>query len=89
MEITYDPVKNISNIEKHGISLAERRNLKWDLLLAKQDTRIEYSEIRMIGYAPIKDRVFCVLFTDRDNIRRIISLRKANKREVENYAKQI
>src|SRR5690606_6986497 len=39
-------------------------------------------EVRYIGYAPIKDRLFCVVFTDRPGERRIISLRKANVREV-------
>jgi len=43
----------------------------------------------MIGYAPILTRVYCVVFTDRGNIRRIISLRKANKREVIFYGNQI
>ena len=43
----------------------------------------------MIGYAPISDRVYCVVYTDRDNERRIVSLRKANKREVKRYAIQI
>ena len=47
----------------------------------------------MIGYAPIDDRVYCVVFVDRGDTthsvtRRIISLRKANMREVKDYAKQ-
>ena len=48
-----------------------------------------YGENRMIGYAPIAARVYCVVFVDRDDIRRIISLRKANSREVHHYAEQI
>ena len=89
MEIEYDQSKNSSNIKKHKISLQEAINLEWDMLLAKQDTRHEYDEIRMIGYAPIGQRVFCVVYTNRGDSRRIISLRKANKREVKNYASQI
>ncbi|VAW31986.1 hypothetical protein MNBD_CHLOROFLEXI01-1106, partial [hydrothermal vent metagenome] len=49
----------------------------------------DYDEVRVIGYAPIGQRVFCVVYTDRGNTRRIISLRKANKREVKNYASKI
>ena len=41
----------------------------------------------MIGYTFIHDKLYCVIYTDRQNIRRIISLRKANAREVNNYAK--
>ncbi|HFD13637.1 MAG TPA: BrnT family toxin [Crenotrichaceae bacterium] len=89
MEINFDPNKNIANIEKHGISLADAENLEWELLLAVQDLRYEYDETRMIGYAPIGSRIFCVVYTNRGDVRRIISLRKANKREVKNYARQI
>lgn len=71
------------------MSLAEAIKLEWDWLLAVQDTRHEYGELRMIGYAPIETRVFCVVFVDRDDERRIISLRKANDREVKRYASEI
>jgi len=89
MEIEFDPKKDAVNIEKHGLSLASAAELEWNDLLAKQDDRGEYSELRMIGYAAIKNRVYCVVYTDRDYIRRIISLRKANKREVIYYASKI
>ena len=89
MEIEFNPNKNIANIEKHGISMVDAENLEWELLLAEEDTRYEYDEIRMIGYVPIGCRVFCVVYTDRGNVRRIISFRKANKREVKKYASQI
>jgi uncharacterized DUF497 family protein len=42
-----------------------------------------------VGYAPLGMRVFCVVFTDRGEERRVISLRKANIREVRRYASQI
>ena len=43
----------------------------------------------MIGYAPIGARVYCLVFADRGDIRRVISLRKANQREVKLYANKI
>ncbi|MCB9434510.1 MAG: BrnT family toxin [Ardenticatenaceae bacterium] len=89
MKIEYDQSKDRNNLEKHGVFLQDAVHLEWDMLLAIQDTRYDYDEIRMIGYAPIGRRVFCVVYTDRDDVRRIISLRKANKREVKRYADQI
>ncbi|NOQ77612.1 MAG: BrnT family toxin [Methylococcaceae bacterium] len=89
MEIEFDSNKDTVNIEKHGLSLANAAKLEWEYLLVKQDDRNEYNEVRMIGYAPIDNRVYCVVYTDRDGIRRIISLRKENKREVTYYANQI
>ncbi len=87
--IEFDPRKDITNMKKHGVSLRDAESLEWELLLAEQDTRYEYDEIRMIGYAPIGYRVFCVVYTERGDIRRIISLRKANKREVKKYASRL
>nr|WP_297375007.1 BrnT family toxin [Acidiferrobacter sp.] len=65
MEITFDPAKDAANIAKHGVSLALASDLEWGDLLAQPDTRRDYGELRMIGYAPLGDRVFCVVFTDR------------------------
>jgi len=39
-----------------------------------------------LWYAYIGLRLYCVVYTDRDDQRRIISLRKANNREIKNYA---
>jgi len=38
-----------------------------------------------LGY--IDMRLYCAIFVDRGGIRRIISLRKANKREEKTYAR--
>lgn len=59
--------------------------MEWQWLQASLDRRFNYGESRYIGFAPIGDRVYNVIFVDRGNVRRIISLRKANKREVNRY----
>jgi len=90
VEITYDTQKDKINISKHGgISLADAKSLEWDLLIAEQDTRFHYNDIRMIGFAPIGRTVYCVVFTEKDDHYHIISLRKADKKEVYKYASQI
>ena len=55
-------------------------------MYAKQDKRFDYVETRMLGYAFIGERLYCVVYTDRGSNRRIISLRKANNREKKSYA---
>lgn len=47
-----------------------------------------YGETRMIALAPIRERLYCAVYVDREDNRRIISLRKANYREVIQYANQ-
>jgi uncharacterized protein len=86
MQIIFDLQKDLINREKHGVSLSLANQLEWDWLLAMIDDRKDYGETRIIGFAPITDRVYCVVFVDRGHQRRVISLRKANQREVKRYA---
>lgn len=89
MKITFDPPKDATNLAKHGVSLELAQDLEWDTLECKPDTRRDYGEPRQIGYAIAGDRLYCVIFVDRPDgaptERRIISLRKANSREVKRY----
>ena len=86
MEILFDPAKDASNIEKHGVSLADMLEFEWDEAVTWTDQRHEYGEHRLIGLGYIGNRLFSVVFVDRGAERRIISLRKANPREVKRYA---
>lgn len=85
MDIEFDAEKDASNIAKHGASLAEAEALNWDWLWCYADDRQDYGELREVGYAPIGLRVYCVVFVQRGEVFRIISLRKANGREVQDY----
>lgn len=85
MQIVFDPQKDLSNIQKHGLSLNHANDLEWSMLWSFEDKRRDYDEIRIIGYAPINNRVFNVIFVDRGLNRRIISFRKANNREILKY----
>ena len=49
------------------------------------DERQNYGELRMIGLVPKSPKLFYVAFVDRGDVRRIISLRRANQREANHY----
>ena len=53
--------------------------------LVWMDDRFEYNEIRMIALAPKSGILYFVAYVDRSHVRRIISLRRANRREVKHY----
>ena len=72
MDIVFDPAKDASNIDKHGVSLAWASELLWETLQAKLDDRRDYREQRFIGYALMADRLYCVVYTDRGDTRRTI-----------------
>ena len=85
MRIEFDPVKDASNQLKHGVSLAMAAELDWDAAWVWLDDRVDYNEMRMIALAPKTDILYYVAFVDRGAVRRIISLRRANRREVKHY----
>ena len=88
MQITFDEAKDALNKSKHSLSLSEAEKLEWDDALIWQDTRREYGEVRMIALGVIGARLYCVVFVNREDTRRIISLRKANYKEGIKYANQ-
>jgi len=53
--------------------------------IIRQDSRRDYGEDRYQLYGLIENRLFFVVYTLRDNVIRIISARKANKREITEY----
>jgi len=87
MRIEFDPVKDAANVIKHGLSLGMAEELDWESALVWVDDRFEYNEMRMIALAPHTGTLYFVAFVDRAPARRIISLRRANRREVKHYDK--
>jgi len=85
MRIGFDPAKDSANQTKHGLSLAMAGELDWEAALVWIDGRFDYNETRMIALAPKTEILYCVAFVDRGEVRRIISLRRANRREVKHY----
>lgn len=86
MRCTFDPTKDQTNQAKHGVSLAMAENFEWDSAVVWPDDRRDYGEPRQCALGYIADRLVNVVFVDRGETRRIISLRKANKREERIYA---
>jgi uncharacterized DUF497 family protein len=89
VQIEFDPAKDVLNIKKHGISLKVAVSIEWDMMISDIDnSRHDYAEVRMIGFAPIGSVIFCIVFVERsDGLIRVISFRKATKPEVRNYVK--
>ncbi|MBK1840307.1 BrnT family toxin [Azospirillum sp. YIM B02556] len=80
----WDDAKNETNIEKHGVGFVAAALVFEGLVAEIQDTRTT-SEIRINAFGLINGRLFVCTYTLRYGWRHIISLRKANKREVKRY----
>lgn len=89
MRIDFDSAKDAANQGKHGVSLALAGELDWEAALVWIDERFEYGELRVIALAPKTKILYYVAFVERGEVRRIISLRRANRREVKHYVQSI
>ena len=85
MRLEFDPGKDAGNQAKHGVSLSLAGELDWEAALVWVDERFEYGELRMIALAPETNVLYYVAFVDRGDVRRVISVRRANRREVKHY----
>ena len=86
--IEFDPAKNEENRRKHGIDLEWFADLELETAIAIEDTRQDYGETRLRVLGFIGDRLFAAVITPRGNRIRVISLRRANRREERAYAKE-
>jgi uncharacterized DUF497 family protein len=85
VECRFDPAKDAVNRAKHGVSLALAEVLFAGPHRTLLDDRFAYGETRQLAFGEINGRLFVCVYTDRDEERRVISLRKANRREVKRY----
>jgi uncharacterized DUF497 family protein len=81
----FDPDKDVVNQAKHGVSLALAEVLFARPRVSTSDDRFDYGETRQVAFGLVNGRFFACVYVDRAGERRIISLRKANQREVKRY----
>ena len=87
MKIEFDEAKARANLKKHGVSFEEAATALFDeRALSMEDPYArEESRCLLLGMSDLA-RLLMVVYTVRHNRIRLISARKATKREVNNYA---
>jgi uncharacterized DUF497 family protein len=81
----WNATKRKTNLSRHGVDFAAVESFVWEEAKVISDNRKNYGEARFLAFGPIRDRLHCLVFSVRGENIRIISLRKANSREVERY----
>lgn len=89
MQLTFDPVKNDRNIQDRRLAFVLLSEMDWATAYVVEDERKDYGErrFRVLGY--ISGRLYAAVFTPRADKFHVISLRKANSREVKVYEKAL
>jgi uncharacterized DUF497 family protein len=83
VEITYDPAKNEKNIRERGLSFD--RAVEFDFKTAEIDPVFRNEEVRYLAKGTLNGRLHVLCFKHVQGGIRVISFRKANKREVRRY----
>lgn len=89
MEFEWDEVKRRANYAKHGLDFRDAEKIFQGITLTAEDHRQDYGETRYISLGLLGDMVVVVVYTERSEKTRIISMRKANQREKKAYEEKI
>jgi len=86
----WDKAKPRSNFAKHGLAFEDAEQVFAGPCVTFEDDRFDYGEERLIALGLLAGRVVIIAHAPRgDDITRIISMRKANRREQKIYQERL
>ncbi len=85
MEYGFDSRKRASNLVKHGVDFAAIEAFQWSAALVRADVREDYGEVRLTALGLVGDRLHLAVFTVERRRIWLISLRRANRKELMTY----
>ena len=89
MEIEFDTAKRDITLAERGLDFADADKVFSGAVLTWPDTRKDYGEERFITLGKMDGRAVVIVWTPRGPVRRIISMRKANDREIEQHESRL
>ena len=89
MQIEFDSIKRDRTLLERGLDFAHAAPLFAGLHFTSQDLRVDYAEDRFITVGFLRVDLVVMVWTPRGEVRRIISMRKANEREKTFYAQHL
>jgi uncharacterized protein len=89
MELEFDQSKRNKTLQERGLDFARAVEVFEGIHFTGQDKRMDYEEDRFITIGWMDDSMVVMVWTPRGEVRRIISMRKANDREKTLYANHL
>ncbi len=89
MELEWDEIKRLSNIEKHKIDFIGSEQIFDGYTVTIEDDRQNYGEQRFVTFGNLNNRIVAVVHTETQESIRVISIRKATKQETRGYHETI
>ncbi len=81
MQIEFDPYKRDKTMAERGLDFADATHVFAGPVIEFEDNRSEYGETRITTVGILGGRMVVLVWTQRGETRRIISMRYANERE--------
>jgi uncharacterized DUF497 family protein len=85
MRFEWDESKRAANLVKHGLDFADLGRLDWERAAILEDRRFGYGEMRYWAFGMMDSQLHLVAFTKRGESLRVISFRRASKKERKRY----
>lgn len=86
MRFQFDPAKAASNLKKHGVSFADAEGVFYDVLAIHQADPDYADEERFMAVGMgSAGKILTIVYTLRGNEIRIISARRATRKEAKDY----
>jgi uncharacterized protein len=89
MRITFDPDKRTRTLQCRGLDFADAVEVFSGTTLDLIDDRKDYGETRVITVGHLRGRMVIVVWTERSDVRHVISMRKANDREKKRFGQRL
>jgi uncharacterized protein len=89
MEFTWSETKRAANIKAHGLDFLDARSVFEGMTFTFEDDRFSYGEQRFVTLGLLAGTTVSVVHTENEYEIRIISFRKATKRESQIYFNEI
>ena len=89
MEFEWDEAKRRANYRKHGLDFRDVEKVFQEVTLTAEDKRQDYGDKRLISLGRLEDIVVVVVYTERSEKIRLISMRRANQKERRAYEEKI
>lgn len=85
MRYVWDENKRLASLAERGLDFAHAGDFDWATALTFIDERRNYGETRRVSIGYLNRRLVVLAYTYRESGCRIISMRKANRREQQRY----
>ncbi|HZF09244.1 MAG TPA: BrnT family toxin [Thermoanaerobaculia bacterium] len=82
MRYAWDEAKRVANLRKHGLDFADAPEVFAGPTCTVEDDRLAYREKRFLSVGVLRGLPVSIVHTETDHEIRIISFRKATKREI-------